>query len=58
MENFVFSVVLALLIIIPLAYKWELNFKVVSISALIIGLFVGLVINIVAPDVFGNFGAG
>ena len=48
MENFVVSVVLALLIIIPLAYKWELNIKVVSISAIIIGLFVGLVINIAA----------
>jgi phosphatidylserine decarboxylase len=52
MENFVFSVVLALLIIIPLAYKWELNFKVVSISALIIGLLVGLVINIVEKYFF------
>jgi len=48
MESFVVSVVLALLIIIPLAYKWELNFKVVSISAIIIGLFVGLVISIAA----------
>lgn len=46
MENFVFSVVLALLIIIPLAYKWELNFKVVSISTIVIGLFVGIVISI------------
>jgi phosphatidylserine decarboxylase len=52
MENFVFSVVLALLIIIPLAYKWELNLKVVSISALIIGLLVGLVINIVEKYFF------
>jgi len=47
MENFVISLVLSGLILIPLAYKWELNLKVVSISALVIGLFVGLVINVV-----------
>jgi len=52
MENFAVSVVLALLIIIPLAYKWELNLKVVSISALIIGLFVGLVISIIEKYFF------
>jgi phosphatidylserine decarboxylase len=48
MENFVVSVVLALVILIPLARKWELNLKVVSISAIIIGLFVGLIISIAA----------
>ena len=47
MDNFVISLVLAQFILIPLAYKWELNLKVVSISALIIGLFVALVISIV-----------
>jgi phosphatidylserine decarboxylase len=36
------------LILIPLALKWELNLKVVSITAIIIGLFVGLVISIAA----------
>src|SRR4030042_5540258 len=48
MENFVFSVILALLILIPLVLKWELNLKVVSISAVIIGLLVGLAISITA----------
>jgi phosphatidylserine decarboxylase len=48
----VISLVLAQLILIPLAYKWELNLKVVSISALIIGLFVGLVISIVEKYFF------
>jgi phosphatidylserine decarboxylase len=47
MDNFFYSVVLALLVLIPLARKWELNLKVVSIIALIIGLFVGLVISII-----------
>jgi len=46
MENLFISLVLAQLILIPIAYKWELNLKVVSISAIIIGLFVGLVISI------------
>jgi len=46
MEIVIISLVLAQLILIPLAYKWELNLKVVSISAIIIGLFVGLVISI------------
>ena len=47
MENIVISFVLTQLILLPIAYKWELNFKVVLISGLIIGLFVGLVINII-----------
>jgi len=46
MENIIISLVLSQLILVPIAYKWELNLKVVSISALIIGLFVGLAINI------------
>lgn len=46
MENIIISLVLSQLILVPVAYKWELNLKVVSISALIIGLFVGLGINI------------
>jgi len=46
MENFIIGFILSGLILIPLAYKWELNLKIVSISALIIGLFVGLVISI------------
>ena len=46
MENVIISLVLSQLILVPIAYKWELNLKVVSISALIIGLFVGLAINI------------
>jgi phosphatidylserine decarboxylase len=48
MENIVISLVLAQVILIPLAYKWELNLKVVSIGGLIIGLFVGLVMSIVS----------
>jgi phosphatidylserine decarboxylase len=46
MENIIISLVLSQLILIPIAYKWELNLKVVSISALIIGLVTGLAINI------------
>jgi phosphatidylserine decarboxylase len=46
MENIVISLVLSQLILVPIAYKWELNLKVVSISTLIIGLFVGLAISI------------
>jgi phosphatidylserine decarboxylase len=46
MENIIISLVLSQLVLVPIAYKWELNLKVVSISALIIGLLVGLVINI------------
>jgi phosphatidylserine decarboxylase len=46
MINIIISLVLSQLILVPIAYKWELNLKVVSISALIIGLFVGLAINI------------
>ena len=41
MEDLVLGLVLAPLILIPIAYKWELNLKVVLISALIIGLFAG-----------------
>jgi len=52
MENLFISLVLAQLILIPIAYKWELNLKVVSISALIIGLFVGLVISIIEKYFF------
>lgn len=43
--NLVLSLVLALGILVPVAYKWELNLKVVLISALIIGLLAGLIIN-------------
>jgi phosphatidylserine decarboxylase len=46
MKNIIISLVLSQLILIPISYKWELNLKVISISALIIGLVVGLVINI------------
>ncbi len=46
MVSFVYSIILALLILIPLARKWELNLKIVSISTVVIGLFVGLVISI------------
>ncbi len=46
MVNIIISLVLSQLILVPIAYKWELNLKVVSISALIIGLVVGLAINI------------
>jgi phosphatidylserine decarboxylase len=48
MENVLISFVLAQLLLIPIAYKWELNLKVVLIGASIIGLCVGLIINIVA----------
>lgn len=48
MENIVISLVLAQVILIPLACKWELNLKVVLISGLIIGLFVGLVVSIIS----------
>ncbi len=47
MENIVRSIILALLILVPVAYKWELNLKNVFIIGVFIGLFVGLVINIV-----------
>ena len=47
MENIVISLVLAQLILVPIAYKWELNFKVVLISGSVIGLFVGLIINVI-----------
>lgn len=48
MVNLVFGLVLALGILIPVAHKWELHLKVVLISALIIGLFAGLIVNAIA----------
>jgi len=47
MENIIISLLLSQLILVPIAYKWELNLKVVLISGLIIGLSVGLMINII-----------
>ena len=47
MENIIISLVLSQLILVPIAYKWELNLKVVLISGLIIGLLVGLIICII-----------
>ena len=43
MENLVLGLVLAPLILVPIAYKWELHLKVVLTGALIIGMFAGLV---------------
>lgn len=48
MMNLLLGIVLAFGLVIPLAYKWELNLKVVSVVALIIGLFAGLAVNGVA----------
>jgi phosphatidylserine decarboxylase len=48
MENIVISLVLAQVILLPLAYKWELNLKVVSVGGLIIGLFVGLLMGVIS----------
>lgn len=48
MENVVLGFALAQLILIPIAYKWELNLRIVLISASIIGLFAGLAINSLA----------
>jgi len=48
MGNLLLGIVLALGILIPVAYKCELNLKVVSVSALVIGLFAGLAVNGVA----------
>jgi len=48
MENLLLGIVLAFGFIIPTAYKWELNLKVVSVSALVIGLFAGLAVNAMA----------
>jgi len=48
MANLLLGIILAFVLLIPVAYKWELNLKVVSISALVIGLFAGLVVNGVA----------
>jgi len=48
MEKMVQSMILALLILIPVAYKWELNIKNVFLGSIFIGFFVGLVINIIA----------
>lgn len=45
MGNLLLGLILALAILVPLAYKWELNLKVVSGSALIIGLLAGLALN-------------
>jgi len=47
MENIVISLVLSQLMLVPIAYKWELNLKVVSITGLIIGLLVGSIICII-----------
>lgn len=47
MENIIISMALAQLILVPLAYKWELNLKPVSVTGITIGLFAGLVINII-----------
>ena len=47
MENFILSLVLSQLILVPIAYKWELNLKIVSISGLIIGLLAGSIISII-----------
>jgi len=52
MENVVLGLVLAQLILLPLAYKWELNLKVVLVSALIIGLVAGFVIHFVASHFY------
>lgn len=41
MENLILGFVLAPLILIPIAHKWELNLKAVLIGALTIGLFAG-----------------
>jgi phosphatidylserine decarboxylase len=49
MGNVLLGVVLAVGILIPVAHKWELNLKVVSVSALVIGLFAGLTVNGVTP---------
>lgn len=48
MTNLALGLVLAIGLLVPVAYKWELNLKLVLISALIIGLFAGWVINGVA----------
>ncbi len=48
MGSLLLGIVLALGILLPVAYKWELNLKLVSISALIIGLFAGLVTSVIA----------
>jgi phosphatidylserine decarboxylase len=42
MENLILGFVLAPLILVPIAYKWELNLKAVLVGALAIGLFAGL----------------
>jgi hypothetical protein len=47
MENFIVSFVLSQLILVPIAYKWELNLKIVVISGLIIGLLAGSIISII-----------
>ena len=47
MENIVHSIILSLLILVPVAYKWELNLKLIIIAGFFIGFFVGLVINII-----------
>jgi len=48
MEDIVIGLVLAQLLLLPLAYKWELNLKGVLIGALIIGILVGLTISIIS----------
>ena len=48
MENIVISLALAQLILVPLAYKWELDLKVVLISGSVIGLLVGLVMSMIS----------
>jgi phosphatidylserine decarboxylase len=47
MEDIVISLVLSQLILVPIAYKWELNLKVVSISGLMIGLLAGSIIYVI-----------
>jgi phosphatidylserine decarboxylase len=45
MEKIVQSMILALVILIPVAYKWELDIKNVFMGSIFIGFFVGLVIK-------------
>lgn len=47
MENIVISLVLSQLVLVPIAYKWELNLKVVTISGLMIGLLAGSIIYVI-----------
>jgi len=47
MANLLLGIILAFGVLIPIAYKWELNLKVVSVAVLAIGLFAGLAVNAV-----------